>query len=191
MPRRRCTEGSLAGTLLLLPLATGEPPTLHCSAAPATCSTAATTATTTPATSAASTPCPTTDPPTTSATPTTATTPRPLHPLHCRRPAATSATPAPLAPAALAPPTGSRRSPDPLSTEVVDSSSRCNGGEEGGGGAPLKEGSARVATRGTYSYIALLSCEEFLLEQVNIEVGRGEGEQVVPDSVKGFREAGD
>ncbi|CAI7871780.1 unnamed protein product [Closterium sp. NIES-53] len=55
-------------TLLLLPLATTEPPTLHRSTTAATRSTANTTATiapTTPTTAAATTPCAATDPPTT------------------------------------------------------------------------------------------------------------------------------
>ncbi|CAI7871314.1 unnamed protein product [Closterium sp. NIES-53] len=74
------------GSLLLLPLATAEPPTLHRSTTSATRSTAATTATTaptTPTTSAATTPCAATDPPTTRATPTSATD-RSRHPPRTR-----------------------------------------------------------------------------------------------------------
>ncbi|CAI7867178.1 unnamed protein product [Closterium sp. NIES-54] len=149
------------GSLLLLPLATAKPPTLHRSTTAATRSTADTTATTaptTPTTAAATTPCVATDPPTIRATPTSATTPAPPAPSTAAAPTSTSTTPAPLAPAALAPPTRRRCGPDPLSSNVADSSSRCNGGEEGGGGAPLKEGGAGVTTRGTYSYNTLFSC---------------------------------
>ncbi|CAI5474796.1 unnamed protein product [Closterium sp. Yama58-4] len=132
-------RGSLARTLLRLPLATSEPPTLHRSTAPATRSAAATTATTsstTPTTAAAATtPCAATDSPTTRATPTSATTPAPPTPSTAAAPTSTSTTSAPLALAALAPPTGSRRSPDSLSSE-----------------------GAGVTTRATYSYNALLSC---------------------------------
>ncbi|CAI7802795.1 unnamed protein product [Closterium sp. NIES-53] len=149
------------GSLLLLPQATAEPPTLHRSTTSASRSTAATTASTaptTPTTATATTPCAITDPPTTRATPTSATTPAPPTPSTAAAISSTSTNPAPLAPAALASPTRSRSSPDPLNSEVADSSSRCNGGEEGGGGAPLKEGGAGVTTRGTYSYNALLRC---------------------------------
>ncbi|CAI7749949.1 unnamed protein product [Closterium sp. NIES-54] len=62
------------GSLLLLPLAAAEPPTLHRSTTATTASTAPT-APTTPTTATATTPCAATAPPTTRATPTPATTP--------------------------------------------------------------------------------------------------------------------
>ncbi|CAI7871847.1 unnamed protein product [Closterium sp. NIES-53] len=139
------------GSLLLLPLAAAEPPTLHRSTAATTTSTAPTTPTTTN-------PWADTSPSTTRATTTPATTPAHPTPSTAAAPSSTATTPAPLAPAALASPTRSSRSPDALSSEVADSSSICNGGEERGGGAPLREGGAGVTTRGTYSYNALLSC---------------------------------
>ncbi|CAI7862914.1 unnamed protein product, partial [Closterium sp. NIES-53] len=82
--------------------------------------------------------------------------------------AATSITPATLALAAAALRT-SRSSPDVLRNRDVCSSSRGVGGGKGGGGTPLKEGRARIATSSTYSNCTSLSCEEMLLEEVNSE----------------------
>ncbi|CAI7805647.1 unnamed protein product [Closterium sp. NIES-53] len=183
----------LARTLLLLPLAivrtsplTGSTPTATTAAA--TTPTVATTAATTPTTTTTATtnaPTPTTTPTATAATSTTST---------ASTTASTAATPtilASLALAAAAPPTRSRCSPDFLNTKEVNSSSRSNRGEKGGGGTPLKEGSERSVTRSAYSEYAGLSCKEMLLEQVDSEVCRVKGEKEVHDYAKRVREAGD
>ncbi|CAI7731492.1 unnamed protein product [Closterium sp. NIES-54] len=86
-------------------------------------------------------------------------------------PAVTATSLAPFALAAAAP-ARSRRSPDLLSTKEVDSSSRGDRGKEGGRRAPLKERGTGVATRGTYSDDASLSCKEFLLEEGNGELSK-------------------
>ncbi|CAI7822521.1 unnamed protein product [Closterium sp. NIES-54] len=83
--------------------------------------------------------------------------------------AVTATSLAPFALAAAAP-ARSRRRPDLLSTKEVDSSSRGDRGKKGGRRAPCKERGTGVATRGTYSDYASLSCKEFLLEEGNGEL---------------------
>ncbi|CAI7919435.1 unnamed protein product, partial [Closterium sp. NIES-53] len=120
--------------------------------ATATASSASTAAvdTSTPATTSTTTPTPST------ATTTTSTAP-----------ASPTSALAPLAPAGAASPARGRRSSDRLETTKVSRSSRGNRGQEGGGGTPLKDGGARVTTRGSYSNYARLCCKEALLEEVN------------------------
>ncbi|CAI7842390.1 unnamed protein product [Closterium sp. NIES-54] len=65
---------------------------------------------------------------------------------------------APLALAGAASPARGRRSADRLKTTEVGRSSRSNRGQEGGMGTPLKDGGARVTTRGSYSDYACLCC---------------------------------
>ncbi|CAI7807024.1 unnamed protein product, partial [Closterium sp. NIES-54] len=183
----------LAPTLLLLSLTTTRAstprsrptttsPTASTAATPCAASTAATrapiaaTSPTAATTSTASTT--STAPPTTAPTATSTTT------------TATSTTPATRALAAAALRT-SRSSTDVLSNRDVCSSSRGEGGEMGGGGAPLKEGLARSDPSSTYSNCTSLSCEEMLLEEVNSEGGGVKGEKVVPDRAKRVREARD
>ncbi|CAI7735772.1 unnamed protein product [Closterium sp. NIES-53] len=156
-------------------------------AAATTPTAATTTATTRTATTTATTdaPTPTTTPTTTAATSTayTAST--------TASTSATPTTPGSLALAAAAPPTRSRRSSDLLSTKEVNYSSRSDRGDKGGGGTPLKKGSARSATRSAYIDYADLSCEEVLLEQIDSEVCGVKGEKEVLDCAKRVREAGD
>ncbi|CAI7785896.1 unnamed protein product [Closterium sp. NIES-53] len=146
----------LASTLLLATSGTSTPS----SSPTATSPTAATAATPTAASTATTrAPTPATSP--TTATTSTASTTSTAVPT--TTPAAPSTTPATLALAAVALCT-SRSSSDVLSTRDVCSSSRGVGGGKGRGGAPLKEGRARIATSSTYSKCTSLSCEKVLLE---------------------------
>ncbi|CAI7846491.1 unnamed protein product [Closterium sp. NIES-54] len=162
--------------MLLLPVTTartspltGSTPTATTAATttPTTATTATATTPTAATTAATNTSTPTTTPSATTATSTASTTPTTT---------STGATPTTLASLALAtaaPPTRSRRSRDLLSTKEVNSSSRIERGGKGGGGTPLKEGSARSATSSTYSNYASLRCKEVLREQVDSEVHGG------------------
>ncbi|CAI7917660.1 unnamed protein product [Closterium sp. NIES-53] len=159
---------------VLLALATASASTTTTAAAtssstptPAAAASAATPSTTSaPATSpaaAATTPTAATCSSSRATTPTATTSPT------TASPAVTATSLAPFALAAAAP-ARSRRSPDLLSTMEVDSSSRGDRGKKGGRRAPLKERGTGVATRGTYSDYASLSCKEFLLEEGNGEL---------------------
>ncbi|CAI7879858.1 unnamed protein product [Closterium sp. NIES-54] len=165
----------LAPTLLLLPLATSRASTPR-SSPTATSPTASTAATPTAASTAA------TRAPTPATTPTAATTstaaPTTTPAATFTTTAATSTTLATLSLAAAALRT-SRSSPDILSNRDVSSSNRGVGEGKGGGGAPLKEGRARIATSSTYRNCTSLSCEEILLEEVSSEGGGVKREKVV------------
>ncbi|CAI5943728.1 unnamed protein product [Closterium sp. NIES-65] len=154
---------------MLLALATASASTATTTAAtssttptPAAASSTATpTTASTPATSvAATTPTATTRPSSRATTPTASTAPT------AASPAVTATTLAPFALAAAAPARG-RRNADLLSTKKVDSSSRGDRGKKGGRRTPLKERGTGVATRGTYSDYASLSCKQLLLEEGN------------------------
>ncbi|CAI7746659.1 unnamed protein product [Closterium sp. NIES-54] len=69
-----------------------------------------------------------------------------------------SSAPAPLALACATSSARGRRRADRLRTNEVGRNSRGNRGQEGGGGAPLKDGGARVTTRGSYSDNTLFCC---------------------------------
>ncbi|CAI5953968.1 unnamed protein product [Closterium sp. NIES-64] len=132
----------------------------------AAASTATPTTASAPATSpaaAATTPTAATSPSSRATTPPAATAPSTASP-------AITATTLALFALAVAAPARSRRSPDLLSTKDVDSSSRGDRGKKGGRRTPLKERGTGVATRGTYSDYASLSCKEFLLEEGNGEL---------------------
>ncbi|CAI7919268.1 unnamed protein product [Closterium sp. NIES-54] len=160
-------------------------------------SSASTCASSAAAASAASTPTATATATTTAATkaPTSASTPTPTpssaSTATTSSPATSSSALAPLALAVAAPLARSRRSTDRLGANKVDSSSRGNGGQKRNGGAPLKERSTGVTTRGSYSGNTSLCCKEALLEEFNGECGREKREEVVPDRAKGVRESGD
>ncbi|CAI5963868.1 unnamed protein product [Closterium sp. NIES-64] len=149
---------------VLLALATASASTATTTAAtssttptPAAASSTATpTAASTPATSpaaAATTPTATTRPSSRATTPTASTPPTAASP--AVTPTATTLAPFALAAAASA---RGRRSADLLSTKKVDSSSRGDRGKKGGRRTPLKRGTG-VATRGTYSDYASVSCK--------------------------------
>ncbi|CAI5964594.1 unnamed protein product [Closterium sp. NIES-64] len=152
--------------LLLLALTTSGAAPLR-SATP-TSSTSSTTASSTSATTAASAPTATasaasaftaaTDTSTPATTPTASPTPSAASIAASTTPASFSSAPAPLALARAASPAGGRRRTDRLKTNEVARSSRGDRGQKGGGGTPLKDGGARVTTRGSYSDFALLCC---------------------------------
>ncbi|CAI7860433.1 unnamed protein product [Closterium sp. NIES-54] len=71
-------------------------------------------------------------------------------------PARASSARAPFALARAASPARGRRRTDRIKPKEVGHSNRGNRGQKGGGGAPLKDGGARVTTRGPYSDYALL-----------------------------------
>ncbi|CAI7815155.1 unnamed protein product [Closterium sp. NIES-53] len=127
-------------------------------AASAAASTAATSDTSAPtataAVASASTAATNTSSPT--STPTTTPTPPAASTSTTTAPARSSSASAPLALARAASPARGRRRTDRLKTKEVGRSSRGNRGQKGGGGAPLKDGGARVTTRGPYSDYALL-----------------------------------
>ncbi|CAI7825337.1 unnamed protein product [Closterium sp. NIES-53] len=106
------------------------------------------TAATTSASSAA------TDTSTPTSTPTA--TPTPPAASTSTAPARASSAPAPFALARAMSPARGRRRTDRLKPKEVGRSNRGNRGQKGGGGAPLKDGGARVTTRGPYSDYALL-----------------------------------
>ncbi|CAI7749481.1 unnamed protein product [Closterium sp. NIES-53] len=158
--------GDVTGALLLLLALTttgADPrrsatPTSSTSSATAS-STAATPTTSTPtATAAASASTAATDTSTPATTPTTTPTPSAASTAASTAPASSSNAPAPLALARAASPARGRRRTDRLKPNVVGRSSRGNRGQKGGGGTPLKDGGARVTTRGSYSDYSLLRC---------------------------------
>ncbi|CAI7863649.1 unnamed protein product, partial [Closterium sp. NIES-54] len=112
-----------------------------------------------------------TEPPTSASTPTP--TPSSASTATTASPATSTSALAPLAPAVAAPLARRRRSADRLGANKVDSSSRGNGGQEGNGGAPLKERGTGVTTRGSYSGNTSLCCKETVLEEVNGRQGDG------------------
>ncbi|CAI7815056.1 unnamed protein product [Closterium sp. NIES-54] len=73
-------------------------------------------------------------------------------------PTSPSSALASLALAGAASPARGRRSADRLKTTEVGRSSRSSRGQEGGRGTSLKDGGARVTTRGSYSDYARLCC---------------------------------
>ncbi|CAI7904486.1 unnamed protein product [Closterium sp. NIES-53] len=130
------------------------------SAASSTAASAAASATSTPmataATASASTAA--TDTSTPTSTPTATPTPPAASTSTSTAPARASSAPAPFALARAAPPARGRRRTDRLKPKEVGRSNRGNRGQKGGGGAPLKDGGARVTTRGPYSDYAQLGC---------------------------------
>ncbi|CAI5950130.1 unnamed protein product [Closterium sp. NIES-65] len=120
------------------------------STAATSASTAATSATTSASTAA-------TDPPTPTSTPTATPTPPTAATSTSIAPARSSCALAPLALARAASPARGRRRTDRLKTKEVGRSNSGNRGQKGRGGTPLKDGGARVTTRGPYSDYALLS----------------------------------
>ncbi|CAI7784647.1 unnamed protein product [Closterium sp. NIES-53] len=163
-------RGLTTALLLLALTATGATPlrraTTSSTAASAASATAAASATSAAyATSAASAPSATatassaftaaTDTSTPATTPTTTPTPSTATTTTSTTPASPTSA---LAPAGAASPASGRRSSDRLETTKVGRSSRRNRGQEGGGGTPLKDGGARVTTRGSYSDYARLCC---------------------------------
>ncbi|CAI5962771.1 unnamed protein product [Closterium sp. NIES-64] len=127
-------------------------------AASAASSTAATSATSAPTATAAAASVSTaaTDTSTPTTTPTATPTPPVASTSTSTAPARPSSAPPPLALARAASPARGRRRTDRLKTKEVGRSSRGNRGQKGGGGTPLKDGGARVTTRGPYSDYALL-----------------------------------
>ncbi|CAI7783519.1 unnamed protein product [Closterium sp. NIES-53] len=97
-----------------------------------------------------------TDTSTPTSTPTATPTPLAASTSTSTAPARASSAPAPFALARAASPARGRRSTDRLKPKEVGRSNRGNRGQKGGGGAPLKDGGARVTTRGPYSDYALL-----------------------------------
>ncbi|CAI7884103.1 unnamed protein product [Closterium sp. NIES-53] len=129
--------------------------TTAASAASSTATTSATSApTATAATASASTAA--TDTSTPTSTPTATPTPPAASTSTSTAPARSSSAPAPFALARAASPARGRRSTDGLKPKEVGRSDRGNRGQKGGGGAPLKDGGARVTTRGPYNNYALL-----------------------------------
>ncbi|CAI7797710.1 unnamed protein product [Closterium sp. NIES-53] len=129
--------------------------TTAASAASSTATTSATSASTaTAATASASTAA--TDTSTPTSTPTATPTPPAASTSTSTALARSSSAPAPFALARAASPARGRRRTDRLKPKEVGCSDRGNRGQKGGGGAPLKDGGARVTTRGPYSDYALL-----------------------------------
>ncbi|CAI7903598.1 unnamed protein product [Closterium sp. NIES-54] len=155
-------RGLTTALLLLALTATGATPLRRA----ATSSTAASATSTTSTTSATSAPSATASPASTAAadtstpatTPTTTPTPSTATTTTSTAPASPTSALAPLAPAGAASPARGRRSSDRLKTTEVGRSSKSNRWQEGGGGTPLKDGGARVTTRGSYSDYARLCC---------------------------------
>ncbi|CAI5956027.1 unnamed protein product [Closterium sp. NIES-65] len=157
-------RGDVLGTLLLLALTTTKAaplrdttPTGSTSSATAA-STSATTAASAPTaaatTASASAAATTTTTPAT--TPTATPTPSAASTATSTAPASATRALAPLALAKAASPARGRRRADRLKTKQVGNSSRGNRGQQGGRRTPLKDGGARVTTRGSYSDYALL-----------------------------------
>ncbi|CAI7897007.1 unnamed protein product [Closterium sp. NIES-54] len=154
--------------LLLLTRTTTRPTTLRGVATSATTAAAASATSAISATSAASAPSATaaassastaaTYTSTPATTPTTTPTPSTTSTTTSTAPASPSSALAPLALVGAASPARGRRSADRLETTEVGRSSRSNRGQERGRGTPLKNGGARVTTRGSYSYYARLCC---------------------------------
>ncbi|CAI5951386.1 unnamed protein product [Closterium sp. NIES-65] len=174
-------RGDVPRTLLLLLLLAltntraapllGTTPTGSTSSATAA-STSATTASSAPTAAAATTSAAATTTTTASATTPTATpTPSAASTSTSTAPSYSTRALAPLALARAAPPARGRRRADRLKTKQVGRSSRGNRGHQGGRRTPLKDGGARVTTRGSYSNDALLCCQEGLLEEVDSESG--------------------
>ncbi|CAI7843462.1 unnamed protein product [Closterium sp. NIES-54] len=154
-------RGLTTALLLLARTTTGPTPVRRA----ATSSTAISAASATSATSApsatavaSSTSTAATDTSTPATTPTTTPTPSTASTTTSTAPAIPSNALAPLALPGAASPARGRRSADRLETNEVGRSSRSNRGQEGGGGRPLKDGGARVTTRGSYSDYARLCC---------------------------------
>ncbi|CAI5987760.1 unnamed protein product [Closterium sp. NIES-64] len=159
-------RGDVPRSLLLLLLVLTTPGAAPLRSTTPTSSTSSTTAASTSAATAASAPTATATAASASAaataTSTPATTPT-ATPTPPAAPTATSTTPAsptcalaPLALARAASPARGRRRNDRLKTNEVGRSSRGDRGQQGGRGTPLKDGGARVTTRGSYSDYALL-----------------------------------
>ncbi|CAI7795799.1 unnamed protein product [Closterium sp. NIES-53] len=142
----RRTSASASSTSAAAASASATPPATATAASTSTAATEAPTSTTTP-----------TPTPSFASTATTAAPPT----------SSSSLAPLALADAALL--TRSRRSADRLGANKVDSSSRGNKGQKRNGGAPLKERSMGVTTRGAYSGDTSLCCKEALLEEVDSE----------------------
>ncbi|CAI5951003.1 unnamed protein product [Closterium sp. NIES-64] len=134
-------------------------PTFSTSSATAS-STAATSATSAPTATAAAASASTTatDTSTPATTPTATPTPSAASTAASTAPASSSSAPAPFALARAASPARGRRRTDRLKTNKVGRTSKGDIGQKGGGGTPLKDGGARVTTRGSYSDYALLCC---------------------------------
>ncbi|CAI7745506.1 unnamed protein product [Closterium sp. NIES-53] len=128
--------------------------TTAASAASSTAASATSAATATATTASASTAA--TDTSTPTSTPTATPTPPAASTSTSTAPARASSAPAPFALARAASPARGRRRTDRLKPKEVGRSNRGNRGQKGGGGAPLKDGGARVTTRGPYSDYALL-----------------------------------
>ncbi|CAI5493871.1 unnamed protein product [Closterium sp. Naga37s-1] len=138
------------------------------STASSTAASSATSATTATA-AAASASTAATEPPTPTSTSTA--TPTPPTASTSTSTARSSSSLAPLALARAASPARGRHRTDRLKTKEVGRSSRGNRGQQGGGRTPLKDGGARVTSRGSYSDYALFYREEGLLEEVYSECG--------------------
>ncbi|CAI6008359.1 unnamed protein product [Closterium sp. NIES-65] len=163
--------GDVARALLLLLLALTTPsasplrratPTTSTTATPASTATAATgtlTPTASSATASAATSASTAA--TSTSTPATTSTATPTPPAaptsSATAPASSTRSLAPLALVRAAPTAGGRRRTNRLKTNKVGRSSRGARGQQGGRRTPLKDGGARVTTRGPYSDYALLS----------------------------------
>ncbi|CAI5972346.1 unnamed protein product [Closterium sp. NIES-64] len=150
--------------LLLLLLAVTTPGAAPLRSTTPTSSTSSTTAASTSAATAASAPTATATAASASAaatatsTPATTPTATPTPPAASTTPASPTRALAPLALARAASPARGRRRTDRLKTNEVGRSSRGDRGQQGGRGTPLKDGGARVTTRGSYSDYALLRC---------------------------------
>ncbi|CAI5949195.1 unnamed protein product [Closterium sp. NIES-64] len=154
--------------LLLLLLVLTTPGAAPLRSTTSTSSTSSTTAASTSVATAASAPTATATAASASAaatatsTPGTTPTATPTPPAAPTATSTTSASPtralASLALARVASPARGRRRTDRLKTNEVGRSSRGDRGQQGGRGTPLKDGGARVTTRGSYSEYALLRC---------------------------------
>ncbi|CAI7770535.1 unnamed protein product [Closterium sp. NIES-53] len=149
-PRRATTSAASSAAAATTSAATATPTVA--AATTASASTPTTTAAAAPASTAAA------DTSTPATTPATTLTSSAASTAASTAPAASTTAPAPFALARATSPAGGRRRTDRLKTNEVGRSRRGDRGQEGGGGTPLKDGGARVTTRGPYSENALLGC---------------------------------
>ncbi|CAI5961337.1 unnamed protein product [Closterium sp. NIES-64] len=139
-PRKLSPAGDLTANSSTTASSTSATTVASASTAAASASTAATN-TSTPAT-----------------TPTATPTPSAASTATSTAPASSTRALAPLALARAAYPARGRRRTDRLKTNEVGRSGRGDRGQKGGRRTPLKDGGARVTTRGSYSDYALLRC---------------------------------
>ncbi|CAI7829106.1 unnamed protein product [Closterium sp. NIES-54] len=152
--RRPATSPTATPTASATSAASATTAASAASAASSTAASATSAPTATTVTASASTTA--TDTSTPTSTPTATPTPPAASTSTSTGPARASSAPAPFALARAASPARGRCRTDRLKPKEVGRSNRGNRGQKGGGGAPLKDGGARVTTRGPYSDYALL-----------------------------------